>query len=136
MQVQFLGQKNPLEEEMATHSSILSWEILSRLQSHGAAKSRTQWSTQELFLISSRTVVGEGVSEESAAVNDQGGSAMLALNERGELWIKESQRPLEAGKSKEFGFSQKHFIKEATMPTSCISALKTHVGLQICGIVG
>ena len=82
MQVQFLGQKNPLEEEMATHSSILSWEILSRLQSHGAAKSRTQWSTQELFLISSRTVVGEGVSEESAAVNDQGGSAMLALNER------------------------------------------------------
>ena len=27
MQVQFLGQKNPLEEEMATHSSILAWRI-------------------------------------------------------------------------------------------------------------
>ena len=26
-QVQFLGQKNPLEKEMATHSSILAWEI-------------------------------------------------------------------------------------------------------------
>ena len=27
MQVQSLGQDSPLEEEMATHSSILSWEI-------------------------------------------------------------------------------------------------------------
>ena len=27
MQVQSLGQEDPLEEEMATHSSILSWEI-------------------------------------------------------------------------------------------------------------
>ena len=26
-QVQSLGQKDPLEEEMATHSSILAWEI-------------------------------------------------------------------------------------------------------------
>ena len=25
--VQFLGQKDPLEKEMATHSSILIWEI-------------------------------------------------------------------------------------------------------------
>ena len=27
MQVQFLGWEDPLEEEMATHSSILAWEI-------------------------------------------------------------------------------------------------------------
>ena len=26
--VQFLGQEDPLEKEMATHSSILAWEIL------------------------------------------------------------------------------------------------------------
>ena len=26
MQVQSLGQKDPLEKEMATHSSILAWE--------------------------------------------------------------------------------------------------------------
>ena len=26
-QVQSLGQKDPLEKEMATHSSILAWEI-------------------------------------------------------------------------------------------------------------
>ena len=25
--VQFLGQENPLEKEMATYSSILAWEI-------------------------------------------------------------------------------------------------------------
>ena len=28
MQVQSLGREDPLEEEMATHSSILAWEIL------------------------------------------------------------------------------------------------------------
>ena len=27
MQVQPLGRENPLEEEMATHSSILAWRI-------------------------------------------------------------------------------------------------------------
>ena len=38
--VQFLGQEDPLEKEMATHSSILTWEIPwteepGRLQSWG-----------------------------------------------------------------------------------------------------
>ena len=28
MGVQFLGQEDPLEKEMATHSSILAWKIL------------------------------------------------------------------------------------------------------------
>ena len=27
MRVQFLGQEDPLEEEMVTHSSILAWKI-------------------------------------------------------------------------------------------------------------
>ena len=27
MRVRFLGQEDPLEEEMATHSSILAWRI-------------------------------------------------------------------------------------------------------------
>ena len=39
--VQFLGQEDPLEKEMATHSSILAWEIPwteepGRLQSMGS----------------------------------------------------------------------------------------------------
>ena len=43
-QVQSLGQEDPLEEEMATHSSIFVWEILwteepGRLQSKGCKKS-------------------------------------------------------------------------------------------------
>ena len=44
-----LGQEDPLEEERATHSSILAWEIpwkeeLGRLQSMGL-RSQTQLST-------------------------------------------------------------------------------------------
>ena len=41
--VRFLGQENPLEKEMATHSSILAWKIpwteeLGRLQSMGSQR--------------------------------------------------------------------------------------------------
>ena len=41
------GSEDPLEDEMATHSSILAWEIpwtevLGGLQSMGSQKSRTQ----------------------------------------------------------------------------------------------
>ena len=47
MQVRFLGQEDPLEKEMTTHSSILAWEIpwteeLGRLQSTGSRKSQTR----------------------------------------------------------------------------------------------
>ena len=37
MQVQFLGQEDPLEKEMATHSSILTWEIPWWATVHGVA---------------------------------------------------------------------------------------------------
>ena len=45
MWVQSLGQKDPLEEKMATHPSILAWEIPwteapSRLQSMGLGRVR------------------------------------------------------------------------------------------------
>ena len=45
-QVQSLGWEDPLEKEMATHSSILAWEILwteeyGGLQSMGSQKSQT-----------------------------------------------------------------------------------------------
>ena len=48
-QVQSLSWEDPLEKEMATHSSILTWEILwaeepGGLQSVGSQKSRTQLS--------------------------------------------------------------------------------------------
>ena len=46
MRVQSLGQKDPLEKEMATHSGILAWEIpwteeRRGLQSMGLLKSQT-----------------------------------------------------------------------------------------------
>ena len=45
-QVQFLGWEDPLEKEMATHSSILAWKIPrkeepGRLQSTGSQESDT-----------------------------------------------------------------------------------------------
>ena len=47
--VQSLGWEDPLEEEMATHSSILAWRIPTdrgawRATVHGVPKSRTQLS--------------------------------------------------------------------------------------------
>ena len=44
-QVQFLGQEDPLEKGMATHSSILAWRIawteeVGRLHSMGAQRVR------------------------------------------------------------------------------------------------
>ena len=45
-QVRFLGQEDPPQEGMATHSSILAWEIPwteepGGLQPHGVTKSQT-----------------------------------------------------------------------------------------------
>ena len=48
IQVQSLGWEDPLEKEMATHSSILAWEVpwteetAGLLQSKGLQKSQTQ----------------------------------------------------------------------------------------------
>ena len=39
-QVRSLGWEDPLEKEMATHSTILAWEI-PRTEEAGVAKSRT-----------------------------------------------------------------------------------------------
>ena len=46
-----LHQKDPLEEGVATHSSILAWEIpwteeSGRLQSRGSEESRHEWATE------------------------------------------------------------------------------------------
>ena len=48
-QVQSLGQEDPLEKEMSTHSSVLAWEIPwteepGRVQFMGLQKNRTQLS--------------------------------------------------------------------------------------------
>ena len=53
-QVQSLGQEDPLEEEMATHSSILAWRIPwteepGGLQSMGSQRVRHNWVTNFYF---------------------------------------------------------------------------------------
>ena len=68
--VQFLGQNDPLEKEMATHSSILAWKIPwmeehGRLQSMGSPRVRHKSATSpssffitEACLIKSPTISG------------------------------------------------------------------------------
>ena len=49
-QVRSLGQEDPLEKEMATHSSILAWRIPDGLRSIGSKKSwtRLNYNTEHL----------------------------------------------------------------------------------------
>ena len=48
--VQFLGWEDPLEKEMATHSSILVWEITGRLEPDGlqSTESKESDKTEQL----------------------------------------------------------------------------------------
>ena len=52
-----LGQEDPLEKEMATHSSVLAWRIPwteepGRLQSMGSQNVRHNWATKTSLLLS------------------------------------------------------------------------------------
>ena len=54
-QVPFLGMEDPLEKEMATHSSILAWRIPwteepGRLQSMGSQRGRQNLATEHSTL--------------------------------------------------------------------------------------
>ena len=49
MQVQSLGPENPLEKEMATHSSILAWEKPMERGAWGSQKSQTQLNDNTVF---------------------------------------------------------------------------------------
>ena len=42
MQVQFLGQEDPLKKEVATHSRVLAWEILWTEESDGLSSMGSQ----------------------------------------------------------------------------------------------
>ena len=55
MQVQSLGREDPLEEEMATHSSILAWKIPwteepGGLQSTGSQRVRYDGATKHTYM--------------------------------------------------------------------------------------
>ena len=62
MWVQSLGQENPLEKEMATHSSILVWEIPwseepGELQSMGLQESNTAEQLSKCMMVMRAVVV-------------------------------------------------------------------------------
>ena len=57
-QVQFLDREDPLEKEMATHSSVLAWEIPwteepDRLKSTGSQRVGQDLATNQLLVCSS-----------------------------------------------------------------------------------
>ena len=76
--VQFLGQEDPLEKEMTTHSSILAWRIPwteepGRLQSTGSLRVGHDWVTSL-----SLSCIGEGNDNSlqcSCLENPRGGGA-------------------------------------------------------------
>ena len=61
--VQSLGQEDPLEKGMATHSSVLAWRIPwteqpGRLQSTGLQRARHAWATNAFTWFILRATVG------------------------------------------------------------------------------
>ena len=63
IQAQSLGREDPLEKEMATHSSILAWEIPrteepGRQQSMGVAKHN--WATEQKQDIENKLMATKG----------------------------------------------------------------------------
>ena len=48
--VQSLGQEDPLEKEMATHSSVFAWEIPWREESGGLQSHKELDTTEQLIL--------------------------------------------------------------------------------------
>ena len=59
--VQCLGQEDPLEKEMATHSSTLAWKIPwteepGRLQSMGSQRVGHDWATSHTYIHGPKTV--------------------------------------------------------------------------------
>ena len=55
MQVLSLGQEDPLEREMATHSSILAWEILQTEEPGGLQSTALQKSQIRLVIKTAMT---------------------------------------------------------------------------------
>ena len=73
--VQFLGRKDPLEEEMATHSSSLAWRIPwteepGGLSSMGSQRVGHDWATKPprpLFSAYTEEIPGSGLSQSTGA---------------------------------------------------------------------
>ena len=73
MQVRSLGQKDPLEESMATHSSALAWKIpmergACRATAHGVTKSQTRLKELSLHALRVKNIKGVKIKGTSMAM--------------------------------------------------------------------
>ena len=88
-QVQSLGLGDPLEEEMATHSSILAWrtpwtEEPGRLQSLGSQKSQMQLTKQQQILLFQSVVDKSPLdSDQSKSFISRTGLGAIATPQKG-----------------------------------------------------
>ena len=75
-QVWSLGQEDPLEKGMATHSSILAWRIPwvedpGRLQSVGLQRVRLDWATNTTSSVSTKYLVLSNIVYECVVFIDE-----------------------------------------------------------------
>ena len=88
-QVRSLGLGDPLEEEMATHSSILAWrtpwtEEPGRLQSMGSQKSQMQLTKQQQILLFQSVVDKSPLdSDQSKSFISRTGLGAIATPQKG-----------------------------------------------------
>ena len=88
-QVRSLGLGDPLEEEMATHSSILAWrtpwtEEPGRLQSLGSQKSQMQLTKQQQILLFQSVVDKSPLdSDQSKSFISRTGLGAIATPQKG-----------------------------------------------------
>ena len=85
-EVQSLGWEDPLQEEMATHSSILAGRILWTVQSMGSQRVRHNWATNTL----KTAVVTNAVTEMKKGWED-----LNRISECWEVWVVRESRPEE-----------------------------------------
>ena len=102
-QVQSLGWEDPLEKEMATHSSTLAWKIpwteeLGRLQSMGSQRVRHDWVTSlEVFTMDTEV---ESDPKETRGQNIEGRRQVTTSWHWNNLGVVEKQQGGHWGESK------------------------------------
>ena len=85
MQVLSLGREDPLEEEVATHSSILAWEILLTDKS---LVGYSPWSCKELDMIERLSTHAKSPNQKGTfSLSTRGVGLQKEINfQGGELW--------------------------------------------------
>ena len=91
-QVWALGRKDPLEKELATHSSILAWRIHGQRSLVGCSPWGRKgvghnWATDALLLLVTNSSLGDSIwdSSERLLQKDSGGRSLYMILAKGEF---------------------------------------------------